>query len=102
MAADIGRVPLYLLDAELEENDPVDRWITAKLYEGNPLTRLGQYGLLGVGTVRALRALGIEPGVLHFNEGHPALAALELAAEQVRAVPLDDALAAARERCASS
>ena len=66
------------------ENDPVDRWITARLYEGNPLTRLGQYGLLGLGTVRTLRALGIEPGVLHFNEGHPALAALELAAERRR------------------
>ena len=98
--AEIGRVPLYLLDAELEENDPVERWITARLYEGNPLTRLGQYGLLGLGTVHALRALGIDPGVLHFNEGHPALAALELAAEQVASgVPLDDALAAARERC---
>ncbi|HEU0055772.1 MAG TPA: alpha-glucan family phosphorylase, partial [Gaiella sp.] len=98
--AEIGRVPLYLLDAELEENDPLDRWITARLYEGNPLTRLGQYGLLGLGTVRALRALGIEPGVLHFNEGHPALAALELAAEQVAAgTPADDALAAARDRC---
>ena len=98
--AEIGRVPLYLLDAELEENDPVDRWITARLYEGNPLTRLGQYGLLGLGTVRALRALGIEPGVLHFNEGHPALAALELAAEDVAAgAATEDALAAARERC---
>ncbi len=98
--AEIGRVPLYLLDAELEENDPVDRWITARLYEGNPLTRLGQYGLLGLGTVRMLRALGIEPGVLHFNEGHPALAALELAAEQVASgIPLDDALGIARERC---
>ena len=98
--AEIGRVPLYLLDAELEENDPLDRWITARLYEGNPLTRLGQYGLLGLGTVRALRALGIEPGVLHFNEGHPALAALELAAEEVATgVAIDDALAAARERC---
>ncbi|HEX6725501.1 MAG TPA: alpha-glucan family phosphorylase [Gaiella sp.] len=98
--AEIGRVPLYLLDAELEENDPLDRWITARLYEGNPLTRLGQYGLLGLGTVRTLRALGIEPGVLHFNEGHPALAALELAAEQVAAgTPTDDALAAARDCC---
>ena len=98
--AEIGRVPLYLLDAELEENDPLDRWITARLYEGNPLTRLGQYGLLGLGTVRAMRALGIEPGALHFNEGHPALAALELAAEEVATgVGIDDALAAARERC---
>ena len=93
-------MPLYLLDAELDENDPVDRWITARLYEGNPLTRLGQYGLLGIGSVRMLRALGIEPGVLHFNEGHPALAALELAAGSVAAgESLDDALAAARARC---
>ncbi len=98
--AEIGRVPLYLLDTELDENDAVDRWITARLYEGNPLTRLGQYGLLGIGTLRALRALGIEPGVLHFNEGHPALAALELAAEGVAAgESIDDALTAARERC---
>jgi starch phosphorylase len=97
---EVGRVPLYLLDAELDENDPVDRWITARLYEGNPHTRLGQYGLLGIGTVRALRALGIEPGVLHFNEGHPALAALELAAEDVgNGARVDDALTAARERC---
>ena len=102
--AEIGRVPLYLLDTELDENDPVDRWITARLYEGNPLTRLGQYGLLGIGAVRALRALGIEPGVLHFNEGHPALAALELAAERRRRRRrrLEDALAARARRGASS
>jgi starch phosphorylase len=97
---EVGRVPLYLLDTELDENDPVDRWITARLYEGNPHTRLGQYGLLGMGTVRALRALGIDAGALHFNEGHPALAALELAADAVAAgETLDDALAAARDRC---
>ncbi|MFN8221859.1 MAG: alpha-glucan family phosphorylase [Gaiellales bacterium] len=96
----VGRIPLYLLDTELDENDPVDRWITSRLYEGNPLTRLGQYALLGVGAVRALRLLGVEPGVFHFNEGHPALAALELAAEQVAAgVELDAALAEARSRC---
>ncbi len=97
---EIGRVPLYLLDTELEENDPLDRWITARLYEGNPLTRLGQYGLLGRGTVRALAALEIEPGVLHFNEGHPALAALELAARDVEAgIELDEAVERARNRC---
>ena len=95
---EVGRVPLYLLDTELDENDPVDRWITARLYEGNPLTRLGQYGLLGIGGVRALRALGIEPGVLHFNEGHPALAALELAADDVAAGSLARGRACPRPR----
>jgi starch phosphorylase len=82
---DVGRVPLYLLDTEVERNDPIQRWITSRLYEGNSATRLGQYALLGSGGLRMLRALGIEPGVLHFNEGHPALAALELAAEHVAA-----------------
>jgi starch phosphorylase len=98
--AAIGRVPLYLLDTEVDENDPIDRWITARLYETGSATRLGQYGLLGVGAVRALEALGIEPGVYHFNEGHPALAALELAASAAEAgAGLDDALTSARERC---
>ena len=97
---DVGRVPLYLLDADVPGNDPVERWITSRLYEGNSAIRLGQYGLLGIGGVRALRALGIEPGVLHFNEGHPALAALELAAADVAAgVLFDDAFARVRERC---
>ena len=96
---DVGRVPLYLLDTEVEGNDPIQRWITARLYEGHSATRLGQYALLGIGGVRALRALGIEPAVLHFNEGHPALAALELAAEHVAGGgTLEEGLAAARAR----
>ena len=97
---DAGRVPLYLLDTDLPVNDPVERWITSRLYEGNSVIRLGQYGLLGMGGIRALRALGIEPGVLHFNEGHPALAALELATADVAAgASFDDAFARARSRC---
>jgi starch phosphorylase len=96
---DIGRVPLFLLDAQRPENDPVQRWTTARLYEGNRAVRLAQYGLLGIGGVRALRALGLDPALIHLNEGHPALAALELAAEQVeRGVPLEEALDAARQR----
>ena len=97
---DVGRVALFLLDADVPRNDPIQRWITSRLYEGNSATRLGQYALLGIGGVRLMRALGIEPGVLHFNEGHPALAALELTAEQVaRGVPFDEAFAASRELC---
>lgn len=96
---DVGRVPLFLLDTELEENDPVERWISARLYEGNRGLRLGQYALLGIGGVRALRALGIEPHVYHLNEGHPALAGLELAATELSAgATLAEGLARAREK----
>ncbi len=76
---DVGRVPLFLLDSDCPENDPLERWITGRLYDGDGQTRLAQYALLGVGGVRALRAMGIEPGVIHLNEGHAALAPLELA-----------------------
>jgi starch phosphorylase len=96
---DIGRVPLYLLDAELAENEPLDRWITARLYDSDPQTRLAQYVLLGVGGIRALRAIGIDPAVVHLNEGHAALAPLELAlGEGDRGGVLDGALDRARGR----
>ena len=80
---DVGRVPLYLLDSDRPENSRVDRWVTARLYVGDRQIRLAQYALLGVGGMRALRAMGIEPGVVHVNEGHGALAALELARAEV-------------------
>ena len=97
--AHVGRVPLLLLDTALAENAPVDRWITARLYEGNPEIRLAQYLVLGVGGLRALEQLEIEPSVLHLNEGHAASAALRLMAEQVaRGASLEDALALVRER----
>ena len=73
---DVGRVPLYLLDTELPENPRVARWITSRLYDSDPDTRLAQYALLGVGGMRMLDLLGIDPGVIHMNEGHAALAAL--------------------------
>jgi starch phosphorylase len=76
--ADVGRVPLFLLDADRPENSIVGRWITSRLYEGNRAIRLAQYAVLGVGGVRALAALGVAPSVYHLNEGHPALAAFEL------------------------
>jgi starch phosphorylase len=90
---EVGSVSLLLLDAELPENDPVARWTTARTYDGNPHVRLAQYGLLGMGGARVLDALGIRPDVVHLNEGHPALAALEQASADVAAgVPLDEAL----------
>ena len=96
---DVGRVPLFLLDTDISRNGPVERWITARLYEADPDTRLAQYVLLGAGGVRALRALGVDPSVIHLNEGHAALAPLALAAEGVRSgEPLDQALAEARAR----
>jgi starch phosphorylase len=97
---DVGRVPLLLLDADRPENDLADRWITSRLYVGDPATRLAQYALLGIGGVRALHALGIEPGVVHLNEGHAALAGLELArAERAQqGGSLEDAFEAVRRR----
>ena len=75
----VGRVPLFLLDTDVSRNGPVERWITARLYEADPTLRLAQYVLLGAGGVRALRAIGIDPSVIHLNEGHAALAPLSLA-----------------------
>ncbi len=80
---DIGRVPLYLLDTDLESNSEVGRWITSRLYESNRAIRLAQYAVLGVGGVRALRAMRITPGVYHLNEGHPALGVFELLADEM-------------------
>jgi starch phosphorylase len=74
---DVGRVPLYLLDTDLPENDPIDRWITSRLYIGDRQMRLAQYAVLGIGGVRALRALGIEASLIHLNEGHAALGNFE-------------------------
>ncbi len=97
--ADIGTVPLYLLDAEVAGNDPVQRWLTARLYDGNRTIRLGQYAILGMGGVRALAELGIEPSTYHLNEGHAALAGLELAANAVAGgADFATACATARER----
>ena len=95
----VGRIPLFLLDADRPENGHLERWITSRLYVGDPATRLSQYALLGVGGVRALAALGIDPGLVHLNEGHAAFAALELARLDVeRGQGLEQALQSARSR----
>lgn len=74
----VGGVPLYLLDADLPRNRPEDRELTLGLYRGEPLLRLRQQVLLGVGGAMALQALGEHPVTYHLNEGHAAFAALEL------------------------
>jgi len=73
----VGRVPLYLLDANIPENQPQDRGITAQLYGGDAHMRIQQEIILGIGGIRALRVLGKDPTVVHMNEGHAAFAALE-------------------------
>ena len=73
----VGRVRLYLLDTDLEENLPEDRELTSRLYGGNNRTRIRQEIVSGIGGIRALKALGITPGVYHLNEGHNAFATLE-------------------------
>ena len=75
--ARVGRVSVYLLDADVEGNEPADRKITRRLYDSDPRRRLEQEILLGVGGVRALNALGIEPRAWHINEGHAAFSILE-------------------------
>ncbi len=95
----IGRTPLFLLDTDIPANAAVDRWITSRLYAGDRDTRLAQYALLGIGGVRALDALGIEPALYHLNEGHAALAPLEVAARGVsEGKDFEAAFAAARDR----
>jgi starch phosphorylase len=78
----VGRAPLYLLDTDLEENDPEDRTLTSKLYSGGLPMRLRQEWVLGVGGVRVLRALGVAPAAWHANEGHAAFMMLERVREQ--------------------
>jgi starch phosphorylase len=97
--ADVGRVPLYLLDTDVPGNSRVSRWVTSRLYEGNRDVRLAQYAVLGVGGVRALRTMGIVPSVFHLNEGHAALAAVELVHDRIAAgCTPDDAWSEARDQ----
>jgi glycogen phosphorylase len=90
----VGRVPLYLLDTDVEGNPDWARTITDKLYGGDRLHRLRQELVLGLGGVRVLRALGSEPTVFHMNEGHSAFLQLERLRELVEDenVPRDEAL----------
>ncbi len=99
--AAVGRVNLYLLDSDIPQNSPEDRRLTARLYGGDQRTRIRQELLLGVGGVRALKALGITPNVIHMNEGHSAFAPLEVIRERMHddGLPFDRALRDTAARC---
>jgi len=79
----VGRIPLYLMDTDVPHNSESDRKLTARLYGGDIETRISQEILLGIGGVRALRALGITPTAWHLNEGHAAFLNLERCRELV-------------------
>ncbi|HLG65454.1 MAG TPA: alpha-glucan family phosphorylase [Ktedonosporobacter sp.] len=79
----VGRIPLYLMDTDVAPNAPADRELSARLYGGDREMRISQEIVLGIGGVRALRALGIAPGAWHINEGHAAFLSLERCRELV-------------------
>jgi starch phosphorylase len=96
----VGRVPVYLLDTNLPQNEQHFRDLTARVYGGDSTTRIMQETLLGVGGVRLLRTLGIEPSVFHMNEGHAAFLTLELIREKMAAgIKYADALAQTKAEC---
>jgi starch phosphorylase len=100
--ANVGRVHLYLLDTNIEENNETDRLVTGHLYGGDRETRMVQEMMLGIGGVRLLRRLGVEPHVFHLNEGHSAFLTLELARELTEGAEhlnFDEAAEKVRERC---
>jgi starch phosphorylase len=87
--AQVGRVPLLLLDSDVEDNGPAEREVTDRLYGGGTDHRLLQEMLLGIGGVRALRAVGHEPEVFHTNEGHAGFLGLERIRRHVEEDGLD-------------
>ncbi len=98
--AQVGHVPVLMLDTDIPLNDPADRPITGSLYVRGREMRLCQEIVLGVGGVRALRALSISPSVWHMNEGHVAFLGLERAREKVRdGDGLTEAIASVARNC---
>ena len=81
----VGRVPVYLLDTNLPQNEQHFRDLTLRVYGGDSTTRIMQEMLLGVGGVKLLRALGVQPSTFHMNEGHAAFLTLELIREKIAA-----------------
>jgi len=98
--ANVGRASVYLLDTNRPENEQHFRDLTLRVYGGDSTTRIMQELLLGVGGVRLLRALGIEPSVFHMNEGHAAFLTFELAREKMAAGKnFQEALDLTRQEC---
>ena len=99
--AAVGHVQLYLLDTNIPENSEIDRLVTGHLYGGDRETRIVQEMLLGIGGIRLLRRLKLDPSVFHLNEGHSAFLTLELARELInsRGIKFDEAAKLVRERC---
>lgn len=96
----VGRVPVYLLDTNRPENEQRFRDLTLRVYGGDSTTRIMQEILLGVGGVRLLRALGLQPSVFHMNEGHAAFLTLELVREKLaEGRPYSKAVAATKDQC---
>jgi len=94
----VGRVPVFLMDTDVERNAPADRELSARLYGGDVQIRISQEVVLGIGGVRALRALGYRPDVWHMNEGHAAFLQLERLREYIeeQKMPFAEALWAVR------
>ncbi|HWF17675.1 MAG TPA: alpha-glucan family phosphorylase, partial [Verrucomicrobiae bacterium] len=96
----VGRNPVYLLDTNRPENPQHFRDLTLRVYGGDTTTRIMQEIVLGIGGVRLLRALGVEPSVYHMNEGHAAFLTLELIREKMAAgKSYEEALALTRQQC---
>jgi starch phosphorylase len=96
----VGRVPVYLIDANRPENEQHFRDLTLRVYGGDSTTRIMQEILLGMGGVRLLRLLGVEPEVFHMNEGHAAFLTFELIREKMAGgKKFTEALAATKAEC---
>lgn len=95
--AQVGRIALYLLDTDIDENDDTNRLTCDRLYGGGPEERIRQEIVLGIGGMRALDALGLAPQVFHMNEGHAGFLALE----RIRRLMLDEGLSFAEARAAA-
>lgn len=95
----VGRIPLYLLDTDVVKNTAQDRQLTYRLYSPDPDTRIAQEIVLGIGGVRCLRALKLNPGIFHMNEGHPAFGTLERVREYIKndGLSFDEAAKRVRE-----